>query len=324
MNGRSGWPTVLPMSDPPPVNDPKTTLPPFAALRAFHAAATHDRYRDAAASLGLTESAISHQIRRLEAFLHLPLFDRSGRRPALTEAGRRYLAAIEPALHQIQAATAALRPAGGRRPVRLTLPPTFAATWLIPRLGDFERDHPDIDLQLTATTRVVDLRREQMDLAIRHGRGAWPDVTASHLLEETVMPVCAPGYLAPTDRPLAADALAGLRLIVNASVPNEWEEWARAHGLDPPAPGDQIALDALEQALQVAESGHGLAMGRRPGVDAWLKRGRLIAPFGRAAASGAAFYLCRPTGTTPTAAERRVARWLTDAAARWRTDNPTV
>ncbi len=306
------------------MTEPKLTLPPFAALRAFHAAATHDRYRDAAASLGLTESAVSHQIRRLETFVHQPLFDRSGRRPALTEAGRRYLAAIEPALRQIHEATAALRPDGGRRPVRLTLPPTFAATWLIPRLGDFERAHPDIDLQLTATTRVVDLRREQMDLAIRHGRGDWPDVEATHLLEETVMPVCAPGYLEPAAGPPRAGALAGLRLIVNAGVPNEWEEWARAHGLDPPAPGDLIALDAQEQTLQVAETGHGLAMGRRPAVDAWLKQGRLIAPFGQASTSGAAFYLCRPVGAAPTAADRRFARWLGAAVDRWRADNPAA
>ncbi len=93
---------------------PKMTLPPFAALRAFHAAATHDRYRDAADSLGLTESAISHQVRRLEEFLRTPLFDRSGKRPKLTDTGRRYLEQIEPAMRQSQAATEALLPASGR------------------------------------------------------------------------------------------------------------------------------------------------------------------------------------------------------------------
>ena len=98
--------SILPHA--PEMPKPKMTLPPFAALRAFHAAATHDRYRDAAESLGLTESAISHQVRRLEKFLRTPLIDRSGRRPKLTETGRRYLEQIEPAMRQIHAATEAL------------------------------------------------------------------------------------------------------------------------------------------------------------------------------------------------------------------------
>ena len=301
----------------------RLTLPPFAALRAFHAAATHDRYREAGQSLGLTESAISHQVRRLEEFLRVPLIDRSGSRPQLTDVGRRYLEQIEPALRQIHAATEALLPAGGRSGVRLTLPPSFAATWLIPRLGDFERTHPDVDLQLIPTTRVVDLQRDQVDYAIRHGRGAWPDVEATYLLEETAMPVCAPGYLAPwADEPLQT-VLGRVRLIVNANTPNEWEEWAQAHGLPAPSPAGQVSMDVLEQALQVAEAGHGLAMGRRPGIDDWLDRGRLVAPFGGADPTGAAYYLCRPGGRSPTAAARRLERWLIGAVADWHTANPS-
>ena len=297
---------------------PRMTLPPFAALRAFHAAATHDRYRDAAESLGLTESAISHQVRRLEAFLHTALIDRSGKRPVLTAAGRRYLEQIDPAMRQIQAATEALLPSSGRSTVRLTLPPSLAATWLIPRLGDFERTHPEIDLQLIATTRVTDLKREQIDLAIRYGRGAWPGLEAAFLLEERAMPVCAPGYRDRLPQEISPDALRKVRLIANGNFPDEWEEWARGHGIQPPARNEMIVLDAMEQVLGVAESGHGLAMGRRPVVDDWLARGRLVAPFGEADPTGAAYYLCRPAGTMPTAAGRRLERWLTETAVAWR------
>ena len=173
----------------------KITLPPFAALRAFYAAATHERFRDAAESLGVTESAISHQLKRLEAFLHVALIDRSGARATLTDTGRRYLEQVEPGLLQIQAATEAILPATGRSVVRLTLPPSLAVTWLIPRLGAFERAQPEIDLQLITSTRVVDLRRDQVDLAIRHGKGAWQGLDAIFLLEESAMPVCAPGYI---------------------------------------------------------------------------------------------------------------------------------
>ena len=290
--------------------NPKMTLPPFAALRAFHAAATHERYRDAAESLGITESAISHQVRKLEEFLHTSLIDRSGKRPKLTDAGRQYLDQIAPAMRQIHGATAALLPASGRSAVRLTLPPSLAVTWLIPQLGAFELENPEIDLQLNTTTRVVNLVREQFDFAIRYGKGAWTDVEATFLLGEVAMPVCAPDYLDPTPEALTADLLRASRIIVNANVPDEWEEWARAHGLELPAPGDMITLDAMEQALQVAESGHGIAMGRRPLVDAWLESGRLVAPFGGGDPTGTAYYLCRPAGVTPTAAARRLERWL--------------
>lgn len=297
---------------------PRIQLPPFAALRAFYAAATHDRYRDAAESLGITESAVSHQIRRLETLLRTSLFEKSGTRAELTETGRRYLKQIGPALRQIQAATEAILPASGRSAVRLTLPPSLAATWLIPRLGGFERRHPEIDLQLITTTRVVDLARDQMDLAIRHGRGTWPGVEVAFLLEESAMPVCAPGYLNAAPGMPNTELLRDGRLIINGSFPDEWNEWAGAHGLAPLSLDGAITLDAMEQALQVAESGHGLAMGRRPVVDDRLARGTLIAPFGAPNPTGAAYYLCKPLGVTPTAAGRRLERWLADVAAEWR------
>ena len=295
--------------------EPRIPLPPFAALRAFHAAAVHGRFRAAAQSLGVTESAISHQVRRLEDFLRTALFDRSGPGVRLTAAGRRYLEEIDPALRQIQSATEALLRPSGRNMVRLTLPPSLAATWLIPQLSAFEREHPDVDLQLVPTTRVVDLRRDQVDLAVRHGRGSWPGIDAVFLLDETALPVCAPGYLTlrPDDDPLAA--LQRARLIVNARFPNEWEEWARARGLAPPALTGAIELEGMEQALQVAEGGHGLALGRRPLVDDRLDRGTLVAPFGAGDPTGAAYYLCRPSDLAPTAVARRLERWLRALAA---------
>jgi DNA-binding transcriptional LysR family regulator len=179
-------------------------------------------FRDAAESLGVTESAISHQVRRLEDFLHTALFDRSGPGVRLTPAGRRYLDDIDPAIRQIQSATDALLGPSGRRVVRLTLAPSLALNWLIPRLGAFEREHPDIELQLVTTTRVLDLQRDQIDLALRHGEGAWPGVKSTFLLAETVVPVCAPGYLTwqPEEDPLAA--LRRARLLVSARSPDEW------------------------------------------------------------------------------------------------------
>jgi LysR family glycine cleavage system transcriptional activator len=295
--------------------EPKTPLPPFAALRAFHAAAIHGRFRDAALSLGVTESSISHQVRHLENFLRTALFDRSGSRVRLTARGQRYLDQIDPAIRQIQAATEVLLRPSGRNVVRLTMPPSLAASWLIPQLGTFEREHPDIDLQLVATTRVIDMKRDQVDLAVRHGKGSWTGVDATFLLDETALAVCAPGYLTLQPEDDLLTVLKRVRLIVNARFPNEWEEWARARGLTPPALASAIELEGMEQALQVAESGHGLAIGRRPMVDDRIARNTLIAPFGAGDPTGAAYYLCRPSDLPPTAVARRFERWLRALAA---------
>jgi LysR family glycine cleavage system transcriptional activator len=256
-------------------------------------------------------------VRRLEDFLHTSLVDRSGKRRKLTDDGLRYLQQIEPAMRQIQAATEALLPASDRRAVRLTLPASFAATWLIPKLGDFEQKHPEIDLQLSMTTRVIDLVSDHIDFAIRHGKGSWPGVEATYLLEATAMPVCAPGHFDPQPQAPPQEVLRNVRFIVDSNAPDVWEEWARAHGLEPPAPSDVVMLDAMEQALEVAESGNGLAMGRRPIVDRWMECGRLVTPFRGAGPSGAAFYLCRPSAVAPTAAGRLLERWLTKKAEEW-------
>ncbi|MEM0987438.1 MAG: LysR substrate-binding domain-containing protein [Pseudomonadota bacterium] len=288
-------------------------LPSFRALTAFWAAATHERLVDAAERLGVTESAISHQIKQLEAGLHVQLFDRSSGRLRLTAVGQSYLGRIEPALREIQAATDALQPAGGRQAVRLTLPPSLAATWLIPRLGQFEAAAPDVEVQLLLTTRIADLRRDQVDLAIRYGRGAWDGIDSTLLFHDLATPVAAPGLVSEG---VTFDQLpTGVRIIVNNAIPGEWEEWARARGLSPPAPETVVVLDSIDQALQLALAGHGLAMGRSPYIADRLASGELVTPFGQAGPTGAAYFLCQPANETPVAAARRLSHWLKDAAA---------
>ncbi len=104
--------------------------------------------------------------------------------------------------------------------------------WLVPKLGVFERTHPDIDLQLMMTTRLVDLKREQVDLAIRHGKGPWPDVEASFLLEETAMPVCAPSYLSEGSDVPSSALPRHARFMVNRQIPDEWAAWSKARGIE--------------------------------------------------------------------------------------------
>ena len=291
-----------------------TPLPPLHALRAFDAAARYGRFRDAARALGISESAVSHQIKKLEDYLSVALFERSGNAVSLTSAGRRYFEQIEPAFSRIRSATEDIRGGFDRSRVALTLPGTLATFWLIPKLHRLEALHPEISLQLVTTERISDLRREQIHLAIRYGRGPWPGITSEHLLDEQAFPVCKPGFVPDelSDRP--GDALRKLRLIVNDTHVPEWQEWARAHGLEPPSLRGAIMLHASDQVLGAALEGLGMAIGRRPLVDRWLNEGRLVAPFGAADLSGAAYFLAWPDDIELPVAARKVARWLHDMA----------
>ena len=289
-------------------------LPPFSALRAFHAAARHGRFREAAKELGVTESAVSHQVRRLEDFLHLPLFSRNGPKVALTPEGLRYFQDIDPALLQIAEATRNLLGPRERGRVALTLPPSLAMLWLIPKLAAFEQACEGIDLQLVTTTRLCDLRHEQIDLAIRHGRGPWPDVDAEFLLSETTLPVAAPDYHRAQFSLEPGEALDQARLIINGYYPDEWAEWARAHGLEAPKLEGALRLESQEQVLEAAERGLGLAIGRRPLVDERLAKATLWAPFGVPGPSEISYFLCRARGMALTADAKRVASWLRGVA----------
>lgn len=291
------------------------SLPPLHALRAFDAAAKFGRFRDAAAALGLSESAISHQVKRLEEYLGSALFVRSGNSVSLTEAGRRYFEQIDPAFTQIRRATEDIKGPGDLARVSLTLPGTLATFWLIPKLGSLEAKHPEISLQLMTTQRVCDLRREQINLGIRYGQGTWSGLTSQHLLEEQAFPVCVPGLLDDTTRARPDEALRKLRLIVNDTDLTEWQDWAKAHGLDPPSMRGAIILHASDQTLGAALEGLGMAIGRRPLVDRWLNEGRLVAPFGSVDRSGCAYFLVYPEEVELSVPARKVARWLQDIAA---------
>jgi LysR family transcriptional regulator, glycine cleavage system transcriptional activator len=194
------------------------------------------------------------------------------------------------------------------------LPGTLATFWLIPKLHRLEALHPDISLQLVTTERISDLRREQIHLAIRYGRAPWPGMTSEHLLDEQAFPVCRPGYMPAelADRP--GEALRKLRLIVNDTHVPEWQEWARAHGLEPPSLRGAIMLHASDQVLGAAIEGLGMAIGRRPLVDRWLSEERLVAPFGATDLSVAAYYLAWPDDIELSVAARKVARWLHEMA----------
>lgn len=289
-------------------------LPPFPALRAFHAAARHLKLRAAAEELGVTESAVSHQLRKLENYLHVQLFDRTNHQLKLTDAGRRYFYGIDQAISILHDSTEGLVGAANTTRVVVTLPPTLVTLWLIPRLPGFEAACPGIDLQLVPTTRVCDLSREQIDLAIRYGFGAWDDVHSERLLSEVAMPVCAPDFLGDEQKRQVTKTLDEARLLVNELHPEEWSEWASARGLRVPEMKTVMSFPSTVEVLEAASRGLGLAMGRSPAADEHLASKELIAPFAGAPVDTAHYYLCHPLDAELSAPARKVARWLKQLA----------
>ena len=287
-------------------------FPPFAPLKSFFAAAEASesgRLRAAAAELGVTESAVSHQVKRLEEYLGIGLFERHGRELRLTAAGARFHRAIGPALGAIQAAAEDMMVAPRRQRITITVPTSIAAFWLMPRLATLQRLHPSVDLQLITTNRLCDLAREQIDLAIRYGAGQWRGLEAHRLMPELYFPVASAEFLRRQRGRDPAELLRTSRTISNALHPDEWPDWCGAHGLQPPRTSNMIVLSSAELVVPALLDGIGIGIGRRPIIDPLLKEGKLVPLFRDRAIGKAAYYLVR-SPTSRGAAARTVAEWL--------------
>src|SRR5262245_46442941 len=294
-------------------------FPPFAPLKSFFAAAESGRLRAAAELLGPTESAVSHQVKKLEEILGAARFERHGRELRLPPSATLFHHAIRPALAALQAATDDMMSEPKRQRVTLTLPTSVAAFWLIPRMAKLQQRHPSIDLQLVATNRICDLAREQIDLAIRYGNGGWRDLDVRLLMPEQYFPVVSAAFLARHGGRDPSDFLRSSRIISNALHPDEWTEWCGAHGLQPPRTSNMITLSSAELVVPAVLDGVGIGMGRRPIIDPLLKDGRLVPLFPDRAIGKAAYFLVRPHGGSRGdhlgAAARKVADWLIEEAA---------
>lgn len=294
----------------PPRSGEPPPLPPFAALRAFHAAAQTRHFGRAAAALHISQPGVSHQVRQLEGYLGVRLFARGHRGVELTAAGQRYFAAVDPAIERIREATQELRGPAGSRRVSLTTLPSVVAMWLIPHWQGFETACPEVELQFLTTTRVVDLQGEQVDLALRYGEGHWPGIAAELLFRECLLPVARPGDIDSAEAADPAGALRGRRLILNDTDHDEWQRWAAANGLPAPDLSRALRFADSHHVLQAVQNGLGIGMGRRPLVDGHLRAGILEAPFPDAEAPSDGCYLCHTAGRLLPAPVARVRDWL--------------
>jgi LysR family glycine cleavage system transcriptional activator len=256
-----------------------TQLPSLNALRAFEAAARHLSFKAAGSELHVTPGAISQQIKALEDELGVPLFRRLTRAIVLTAHGQALRPKVVQAFQLLEAAVAAVRPAS--RPGVLTVStfPSFAAKWLVPRLGRFAASHPSIDVRISATPGLVDFRADEVDLAVRQGRGSWPGLESVLLLHAELFPVASPALLEGA-HPLREPAdLRHHTLLHSNRGDAEWRLWLGAHqvqGVDPTR-GPRFSDDAL--ALEAAMEGQGVAISRDILVAGDLAAGRLVRPF---------------------------------------------
>ncbi len=265
-------------------------LPPLNALRAFESAGRHLSFTRAGQELHVTQAAISHQIKALESWLDIALFRRLNRAILLTEAGQRYLLSVREALDGLEGATRQILATGAA--LTISVMPSFGATWLVKRMARVAQQHPEIDLRISADDRSVDFTREDFDIAIRYGRGAWPGLHATRLIRPDVFPVCSPRLVADGPHPLRAPGDLRHHTLLQEETPIfDWRMWLLAAGIDNIDPTRGPRFSHAHVVYQAAIVGQGVAIGATPMVDDDLAAGRLIKPFELTISVDWAFYV---------------------------------
>ena len=272
----------------------RSTLPSLDLLQGFEAAARHLSFTKAGAELFITQSAVSRQIKELEDQLGVELFHRRHRALALTEAGQQLYAAAAQVLTTMRTATSRLKASTGKRTLAVTTTASFAALWLIPRLAGFRRMHPNVDVRITADTRVQDLERDGLDLAIRHGPASLAGPNAVRLFGEKVFPVCSPKLLKKI--PLREPAELKNHTLLQYDDPDarhpwlHWKTWLEVARIPDLRPAGTLTFSGYEQIIPAAVAGHGVALGRTPLVKDLLASKDLVAPFKSAADPARAYF----------------------------------
>ncbi len=244
------------------MHNPNRPLPPLDLVRGFEAAARRLSFTQAAAELFVTQSAVSRQVQALEAFLGVQLFERRHKALALTEAGQAYFRAASAALAELRAATQRLQEAKRGHVLTVTTTVSFASLWLVPRLGRFRQAHPGIDVRIAATSEVLDMAREGIDVA-------------------------SPAYLRAAGAPLEKPEDLARHVMLALHDPQgrwpwlSWAAWLEANGITDLVPAGSLIYDQYDQVINAALHGQGVALGRMSVVDLSIREGRLVAPFGR-------------------------------------------
>lgn len=279
-------------------------------LRAFIMTARHDSISRAAEALHLTQSAVSKQILELEGSLGVNLFERVRKRLVLTPAGARYEAAVRPLLAQLEAATLDVITSGdGGGALHISCLPTFSAKWLIPRLPDFQKQHPQIALHFVPFAQGYTFDRADLDCSILFGQGHWPGAQAHYLTGREVMLIAPPS---PKNKPLLKKPqdIAKFPLLQHATVPQAWAHWCEAHGVSGINPLAGPQLDQFHSLIRAVMAGMGLALVPRCLVQDDVVAGSVSAPLDDGYLDDSGYYLCHPESKTQLTPLMHFKTWL--------------
>jgi len=272
---------------------------PLNALRAFEASARHLSFVKAAEELSVTPAAVSHQVKKLEEYLGLPLFRRRSQGLLLAESGQMLSADLRDVFLRMDKAVEQVTDRDSQGSITLTVAPTFAVMWLIPRLQKFYTLHPDIDVRISTSLALVDFKRDDFDAAIRLGSGNWFGLESIKLFDESVTPMCSPRLLEGSDAIRTPNDLQKHVLLHNHSMDYDpeaptWQSWleaARANNVDA---SRGIHFSLPDHGLQASMDGAGVVLGWRFLSAKDLAAGRVVAPFELALPLGSSFYLTYP------------------------------
>lgn len=255
-------------------------------IKAFEAAARTGSFAKAADELHVTPAAISRMVHLLEDRLSVPLFERKANRLAPTPAGRAYQAGLTQLFDQLAALTAQVTAIGGARTLTVGVGPTFAIRWLIPRLADFQKHAPDIDVRFATGGEALPFS-DDWTCGIRLGDGDWPGLVATPLFRADLTPICTPALAKKLKRP---EDLKSATLLRVTHAPDDWPRWFSSVGVPGIAPKGP-KFDYYGHAQQAAADGIGVAIGVRPYIDDDLAAGRLVTPFPQSVPKDAGWYL---------------------------------
>jgi LysR family glycine cleavage system transcriptional activator len=288
-------------------------LPPLATLRAFAAAGRHESFQAAASELGVTPSAISHQIRALESWIGAPLFERETRQVRLNALGRSLAPALDEAFTRIAEAARAARAGAADTRLRISALPLFTNQWLIPRLDRFKALHPGIVLDIDTSQRLADFDRDEVDVAIRNSETVPTGLAARKLLDVRAVPLCTPALAARIRSP---EDLARATLIHISARPDGWRTWLAAIGRPEIKGASDLSFDTVPASLEAAAAGHGVVLGIDPLVwDAPVTRD-LVIPFVTSAVSAGAYFIVHRRRDRARVLLRSFIDWILDEMAR--------
>lgn len=289
-------------------------LPSLNAVRAFEAAARHESFTQAAQELCVTQGAVSHQVKALEAELGIKLFNRERQRLVITEAGRQYLAVVRDALDRIALGTERLQQRQNSGVLTVSTSPDFAAKWLVHRIGRFSAAYPDIDLRISASLHHVDFAREDVDLAVRHGDGNWSGLEAVRLSGEQLFPICSPKLITGRRRMRKPADVLKFPLLHFEDRTN-WSKWLEAGGVVGADVSHGPVLNRASMVIDAAVDGQGVGLARTT-LAAWdLINGRLVRPFDLALPLSRCYWIVCPKATSGLPKITMFREWLLAEAA---------